>query len=129
MIDAEVSREEELAIVEDEQSERRKNLNMQLNLILDEFSFAACSNVMKQLGITHYNPFRKRADVPTVLELRDLAENLLRQVATMTGDEAEVHSGNLSAYRVGDAYFRLAFEIEKVSSEDIIVKETEWRTF
>ena len=125
----ELSREAETSIVVDEQGERKKNLDLQLYPLLNEFSFAACSNVMAKLGIMHYSPFTRRADVPTPVELHDLAESLLRQVATMTGDDAEVHSGNLSAYRVGDAYFRLAFEIEKVTSEDIVVKETEWRTY
>ena len=123
------TREQELEIVEDEQAERRRNLNEQMVLLLDEFSFAACSNAMKLLGIMHYNPFRKRADVPTPVELRDLAENLLRQVATMTGIEAEVHSGNLSAYRTGDDTFRLAFEIERVSTEDIVQPDTTWHVY
>ena len=129
MNEVDISREDELSIVEDEQTERRRNLNEQLVLLLDEFSFAGCSNAMAKLGITHYNPFSRRADVPTPIELRSLAENLLRQVATMTGEDAEVHSGNLSAYRVGDNNFRLAFEVERVSTEDIIVPETTWKTY
>ena len=103
----------------DERKERMRNLYDQLPCLLMEFNFPAACIAMQKLDMVQYDPRTRLSEVPTVLELMEHAETLLKQVAATVGETAEIHSGGLSAYRVGDDYFRIAFEICGTSTTTI----------
>lgn len=115
--------------LKEEQRERTRNLNDQLRQLLDEFSFDSVHAVMKKLGVTQYNPFTRNVGVPTAMELRDHGERLLRQVATMEGEAAETHSCWLSAYRFGNSRYRLACELERADTKDLLEEETTYEAY